>query len=184
MHPLHHGSLASRAPVVPLPPLSRGRMARAISFSRRTRARVLQTKATKLLPPKNKGRRSAEKAQLSREATPRIGCCHPYALRARPRVQRDALAFRRSTAALAEAFTPDLRLQARFPGTRSARALPALSCPSPVAAPHAPVVMPADMMPGAARERTVSFRPRGPLSLRNQEHPHDGVPYLSEMPQI
>jgi hypothetical protein len=51
----------------------------------------------------NKGRRSAEKAQLSRGATPRIGCCHPYARRARPRVQRDALAFRRSTAALASA---------------------------------------------------------------------------------
>src|SRR5580692_769134 len=32
---------------------------RAISFSRRTCVRVLPTKATKLLPPKNKGRRSA-----------------------------------------------------------------------------------------------------------------------------
>ena len=52
---------------------------------------------------KNKGRRSAEKAQLSRRASPRIGCCHPLALRALPRVQRDALAFRRSTAALASA---------------------------------------------------------------------------------
>src|SRR5580698_7676917 len=46
-------------------------MERAISFSRRTRARGLQTKATKLLPPKNKGRQSAEKAQLSRGASPR-----------------------------------------------------------------------------------------------------------------
>ena len=33
-------------------PASRGRMARALSFSRRSRARVLPTKATKLLPPK------------------------------------------------------------------------------------------------------------------------------------
>ena len=50
---------------------------------------------------KNKGRRSAEKARLSRGASPRSGCCHPSALRAKPRVQRNALASRRSTAALA-----------------------------------------------------------------------------------
>jgi hypothetical protein len=85
----------------PPPPLARGRMVQAIPFPRRTRVRVLPTKATYVLPPKNKGRRSAEKAQLSRGATPRIGCCHPYALRARPRADRSALAFRRSTAALA-----------------------------------------------------------------------------------
>ena len=42
--------------------------------------------------------------------------------------------------------------------------------------------MPDERGPEAARERSVSFRPRGPLSLRYQEHPHDGVPYLSEMP--
>src|SRR6202030_3719319 len=90
-------------------------MARAISFSRRSRARVLPTKATGLLPPKNKGRRSAEKAQLSREATPRIGCCHLDALRARPRVQRNALAFRRSTAALIR-LLPLTQLRAAFPG--------------------------------------------------------------------
>src|ERR1700728_3095768 len=65
---------------------------------------------------KNKGRRSAEKAQLSRGATPRIGCCHPTALRARPRVQRDALAFRRSTAALAR-LLPLTQPRAAFPGT-------------------------------------------------------------------
>jgi hypothetical protein len=85
-------------------PASRGRMARALSFSRRTRARGLPTKATNSSSPqRNEGRRSAEKAQLSRGATPRIGCCHPNALRARPRAHRSALAFRRSTAALAPA---------------------------------------------------------------------------------
>src|SRR5580692_925695 len=52
-------------------PAKRGRMKRALSFSRRTCARVLPTKATKLLPRKNKGRRSAEKARLSRGASPR-----------------------------------------------------------------------------------------------------------------
>jgi hypothetical protein len=42
--------------------------------------------------------------------------------------------------------------------------------------------VPDERGPEAARVRSVSFRPRGPLSLRYQEHPHDGVPYLSEMP--
>src|ERR1700683_4823931 len=65
----------------PPPPLSRGRMVQAFPFPRRTRARVLPTKATKLLPPKSKGRRSPEKAQLSRGATPRTGGCHLDALR-------------------------------------------------------------------------------------------------------
>jgi hypothetical protein len=45
-------------------PRTRGEVKRAISFSRRSRARVLPMKATKFLPPKNKGRRSAEKAHL------------------------------------------------------------------------------------------------------------------------
>src|SRR5580704_4411532 len=49
--PLHHSSLASRAPVVPLPRFA-GAERKAIPFSRRTCARVLQIKATKLLPPK------------------------------------------------------------------------------------------------------------------------------------
>jgi hypothetical protein len=67
--------------------------------------------------------------------------------------------------------SPRALLQARLPGTRVRRALPALACPSPVEAPHAPVVMPADMMPKAARERTVSFRARAPHSLRIREYP-------------
>jgi hypothetical protein len=89
--------------VVPLPRYRGGGWCERSRPRDAVRVRVLPTKATNLLPPKNKGRRSAEKAQLSRGATPRIGCCHPNALRARPRVQRDALAFRRSTAALASA---------------------------------------------------------------------------------
>ena len=41
------------------------------------------------------------------------------------------------------------------------RALPAPACPSPVNAPHAPVVMPASMMPKAARERWWRTAARG-----------------------
>ena len=57
--------------------------------------------------------------------------------------------------------------------------------PAPVQrAPRGPVIVPDERGPEAARERSVSFRPRGPLPLRYQEHPHDGVPYLSEMSRI
>ena len=65
-----------------------------------------------------------------------------------------ALAFRRSTAALTEVSRPRiLDFRPGFLGRGSLRALPALACPSPAAAPRAPAVIPADMMPEAARER-------------------------------
>jgi hypothetical protein len=67
--------------------------------------------------------------------------------------------------------SPRAQLQARLPGTRFRLALPALPCPSPVEAPHAPAVVPESMMPKAARERTVSFRARAPHSLRFREYP-------------
>jgi hypothetical protein len=65
-----------------------------------------------------------------------------------------ALASRRSTAALAVVSRPRLfDFRPGFLGRGSVRALPALACPSPAAAPRAPAVIPADMMPEAARER-------------------------------
>ena len=56
------------------------------------------------------------------------------------------------------AFAPFAQLQARLPGTRSqdalaGRALPVPTCPSPENAPPAPAVVPASMMPEAARVR-------------------------------
>jgi hypothetical protein len=66
----------------------------------------------------------------------------------------DALASRRSTAVLAGVSRPRLfDFRPGFLGRGSVRALPALACPSPAAAPRAPAVIPADMMPEAARER-------------------------------
>jgi hypothetical protein len=62
------------------------------------------------------------------------------------------------------------QLQARFPGTRSSRALPVLSCPSPADAPCAPAVVPANVIPEAAPERVAS--PRGGTALA----PCSGVP--------
>jgi hypothetical protein len=84
----------------------------------------------------------------------------------RPRVQRNAHASRRSTAALTKVSRPRLfDSRPGFLGRGSSRALPALSCPSPAAAPRAPAVIPVDMMPEAARERTVSVRARAPRPL-------------------
>src|SRR5581483_2663259 len=48
---------------------------------------------------------------------------------------------------------PKAQVQARLPGTWFARVLSALACPSPVEAPHRPVVMLVGMMPGPAREQ-------------------------------
>jgi hypothetical protein len=61
--------------------------------------------------------------------------------------------------------SPRALLQASLPGTWSGRALPALSCPSPVKAPHAPAVVPERKMPGAARERTANPRAGTALAL-------------------
>ena len=117
-----HGSLASRAPVVPLPRFAGAVCARALVLATHTRPRFAD-QSHKHSPQNNEGRRSAEKARLSRGASPRIGCRHPSALRAGPRVQRNALAFgappRLSLRPIAEA-----RCRPRF--TRcSAKALPA-----------------------------------------------------------
>jgi hypothetical protein len=96
---------------------------------------------------KNKGRRSAEKARLSRGASPRSGCCHPSALRARPRVQRNALAFRRSTAVLTAAPKRRSSVQAALHAMQCAGVTRILASRLSEA-PRAPVVMPAGSMPG------------------------------------
>jgi hypothetical protein len=102
-----------------------------------------------------------------------------------------ALACGRSTTALTVgAFALSARLQARFPGTwqerfalsrspqpggeglsASPRALPAPACPSPGMHLSDRSLVPADMMPEAARGRTVSVRPRAPHPLRIREYP-------------
>jgi hypothetical protein len=66
------------------------------------------------------------------------------------------------------------QLQAMLPGTRFRRALPALSCPSPVEAPHASAVVPKRMMPKAAPARTAN--PRGSTALAPLPKVPEGVP--------
>ena len=72
--------------------------------------------------------------------------------------------------------SPRAQLQARLPGTWSGRALPALSCPSPVKAPHAPAVVPESMMPKAARERIANPR-AGAALAPSSGLPPEGVPW-------
>ena len=72
------------------------------------------------------------------------------------------------------------QLQAMLPGTRFRRALPALSCPSPVEAPHASAVVPKRMMPKAAPARTAN--PRGSTALAPlPKVPSRRRPSMSEM---
>jgi hypothetical protein len=131
---------------------------------------------------KNKGRRSAEKAQLSRGATPRDQMLPPVCASgaaARPTGRARLSALHRGAR---QVFNPD-----SAPGRVSWNRRVQTGGPSPAPvqrAPRGPVIVPDERGPEAARGRTVSFRPRGPLSLRYQEHPHDGVPYLSEMPRL
>jgi hypothetical protein len=132
----------------PPPPLSRGRMVRALTFSQRSRARGLPTKATNSSSPQRKIRGGGAPKRRNCPVGPRhaIRCCHPNALRARPRVQRNALAFRRSTAALASAMCRG-SIQAALHAMQCAGVTRSLA-PRLSEAPRAPVVMPAGSMPG------------------------------------
>ena len=126
-----------------------------------------------------RGERSADRRNHPLSALRKRGsapCAADKSTRTCANHLRGALASRRSTAALARLLHLT-QLQARFSGTRSKRALPALSCPSPVKAPHAPAVVPADMMPKAARERIANPRAgtalAPPFGLASREAPLD-----------
>jgi len=89
-------------------------------------------------------------------------CCHSSALRARKRIQRDALAFRRSTAALAK-FLGLAQPRAAFPGiTECGRVFgpPRSQCSGH---PARRSLVPAELLPRAARVRGYESRPREPL---------------------
>jgi hypothetical protein len=139
-------------------------MVRAIAFSRRPSrpSFAARTKATNVSPPNKKGRRSAGRRK-SHWPHHTNRCRHLPAPRARraPRTIRlheppasGALAFRRSTAALTEVSRPRLSTsgQVSWDAAVGGR-YPPCACPSPAEAPRAPAVIPADMMPEAARER-------------------------------
>ena len=148
----------------PPPPLSRGRKVRAIAFSRRASrpSFAARTKATDVSPPNKKGRRSAGRRK-SNGPHHTNRCRHLPALRARraPRTIRlreppasGALAFRRSTAALAEVSRPRLfDFRPGFLGRRRCAGVTRACLSQSSGSTRAPAVIPADMMPEAARER-------------------------------
>ena len=162
-----------------------------IVLAARLRARVLlHHNATKRFAPGKRmipksGVRFSDKIMRKKEGgeAPK-GACQPFPRNINKRCRssmsrrgcapnRGAPAFRRYAAALAGTPIP-AQLQAMLPGTwtahdanimrgESRRTLPALSCPSPVTAPHASAVIPKGMMPKAAPERVAS--PRGGTAL-------------------
>src|SRR5580704_8302577 len=96
-------------------------------------------------------RREAERRKAQFTGAASFGCGARLAI--------GALAFRRSTAALTEVSRPRLfDFRPGFLGRGPRRRYPPCACPSPADAPRAPAVIPADMMPEAARERFA--RPR------------------------
>jgi hypothetical protein len=115
-------------------PASRGRMVRAMSFSRCIRIRALATNGTKCSPPKNKGRQSAERRKSWAASSDAA------------RAERSALAFRRSTAAIASTICRS-SIQAALHAMECEGVTFALA-PRLSEAPRAPVVMPAGSMPG------------------------------------
>ena len=164
----------------------------AYSFSRRLFARALSRPRTRKLAPGNKReakRRKAHANHVPRNISKRrrllmyrrqvYAVCATYLLRGcAPYGARSPSGA--STAALAGTPIP-AQLQAMLPGELEIkRALPALSCPSPVTAPHASAVIPKGMMPKAAPERVAS--PRGGTALAPlPKVPSRRRPLMSEM---
>jgi len=125
--------------------------------------------------------------------TPAGAYFKPPHFRVRLALKRSALAYRRSTAALAAANQRRRSASDALPGTRRThdpeKWIPVFrkdhaqqsngrypSPPVPVQRQsRRPVIVPAGRCPEAARERSVSLRPREPHSLRRREHPRGGV---------
>src|SRR5580704_9604838 len=116
LRPLHHGSLASRAPVVPLPRYRGGGKKSALILATRLRPSFADQSHQAFASKKIRGGGAPKRRDCPVGPRHAIRCCHLLTLRARPRAHRSALAFRRSTAALAR-LLPLTQLRAAFPGT-------------------------------------------------------------------
>src|ERR1700722_15612077 len=115
-------------------------------------------------------------------------CCHLLALRARPRVQRDALAFRRSTAALAEALTPQLSSGPRFlePPGANGRTLPGASAASSSRTGRSAGRAGPRSRPGAVCETARGHRACPASQIASGMHPSTGrlMALLSELSRV
>src|SRR5580704_11934536 len=146
LRPLHHGSLAARAPVVPLPPLSRGRKEKRSRSRDACAPEVCQPKPPSFCLQKIRGGGAPKRRDCP--VGPRHAADVAIHLRfgRRPRVQRNALAFRRSTAVLASAICRN-SIQAAL-HTMQREGVTSTLASRLSEAPRAPVVMPAGSMPG------------------------------------
>ena len=133
--PLHHGSLASRAPVVPLSRYRGGGKSRrphnAIRVGVTCRA---SRELRESLFPIHHSPLAFVFPQIKRGGgTPANAGHQPPHLTdaARALVERARLTAFHHGSRLRELFHPKGSAQARLPGTQSARALPAFACPSP-----------------------------------------------------
>jgi hypothetical protein len=119
---------------------------------------------------------------------PRNGCCHPIALRARPRAHRSTLAFRRSTAALAEALTPQLSSGPRFlePPGANGRTLPGASAASSSWTGHSAGRAGPRSRPGAVCETARGHRACPASQIASGMHPSTGrlMALLSELSRV
>src|SRR5580704_11019494 len=139
------------------PPAGEGEVSALVLATHR--ARGLPTKATNLVASKNEGRRSAGRRDCP--VAPRHAADVAIHLRfgRRPRVQRNALAFRRSTAVLASAICRS-SIQAALHAMQRAGVTRILA-PRLSEAPRAPVVMPAGSMPGPPESGSDELPPAG-----------------------
>ena len=159
LRPLHHGSLASRAPVVPLPRYRGGGRKSAPVLATLTRPRFADQSHKYFASKKIRGGGAPKRRDCPVGPRHALGCCHPNALRAWPRVQRNALAFRRSTAALASAICRS-SIQAALHAMQREGVTFALASRLSEA-PRAPVVMPAGSMPGPPGSGSDELPPAG-----------------------
>jgi len=177
--PLHH---ASYGPPPPRRFTARVRINNTV-LATRSCARALPTTKPIDSPPAPRGRRSAERRMptMGRAASTNVAVCRCLGRGCAPRRQvyavcaliclRGAPAFRRFDRGSRRDSHPCSVSRPCFLGLGIRRALPALSCPSPVTAPHASAVVPKGMMPKAAPARVASPRGSTALAPHFRSHP-------------
>ena len=175
--PLHH---PSGGPPPPLRFTARGRI-NEIVLATRSRPSLLQPPRCKVRR-RPRGRRSAERRMPTIcRARNKYAVCRPAACLGRGCAPcRGAPAFRRFDRGSRQGLPSLLNSRPCFLGLGIKRALPVLSCPSAVTAPHASAVVPKGMMPEAAPARIAS--PRGSTALAPHLQIASGMrPSMSEI---
>jgi hypothetical protein len=159
LRPLRHGSLAARAPVVPLPRFAGADSASASVLATHLRPRFADQSHECFASKKIRGGGAPKRRNCP--VGPRHAADVAIRMRfgRRPRVQRNALAFRRSTAVLASAICRN-SIQAALHAMQREGVTSTLASRLSEA-PRAPVIMPAGSMPGPPENRSDEPLPAG-----------------------